>query len=463
MLVLLLLATILVSGDDLYEALGVARTATERELRSAYRKLALKHHPDKQGRSEREPNAAERFLAISRAYQILADKEKRAVYDRYGEDGVRRFEAGEPPAQPDAGAHAPAGARAGFPGHTRREATFVFADADELFRHFFGVEEADMEAELRWSSPPPAAGAPRSAGGSRLAKSRFAGGGSFGRSAARAGGAARFSAGEPVRAAGVFARSSTVRELSSADLERLLVGAATPHGGPGGGASAPVRFVFFHSRAAPAASAFIAALLDKLAPVLDGIVDVYALDAHADDGATRLAAMLNVEALPALQAFSATSGRRLALALDEEVGALSSAALGRFALMALEPGSAPVDDSESLGRFVAVCGARARCGCALLLPARDEASPLWHALGHRLAPDWELAHAVPGSARDDSSAWADELAKVAGGGHSPSVGVLETGARGGTPSFVAAYTGPPAYAPLRAFFDGACVARVPVR
>jgi molecular chaperone DnaJ len=70
---------------DHYEVLGVGRTAENGELKSAYRKLALKHHPD---RNPGDPGAAEKFKEASEAYAVLSDPEKRARYDRFGHAGV---------------------------------------------------------------------------------------------------------------------------------------------------------------------------------------------------------------------------------------------------------------------------------------------------------------------------------------------------------------------------------------
>ena len=64
---------------DPYEVLGVQKTDSEAAIRSAYRKLAKRHHPDV---NPGKPEAAERFKEISAAYDILSDKEKRARYDR---------------------------------------------------------------------------------------------------------------------------------------------------------------------------------------------------------------------------------------------------------------------------------------------------------------------------------------------------------------------------------------------
>ena len=70
---------------DFYEVLSVSRTATEQEIKSSYRKLALQFHPD---RNPGNPEAEEKFKECSEAYAVLADGEKRARYDRFGHAGV---------------------------------------------------------------------------------------------------------------------------------------------------------------------------------------------------------------------------------------------------------------------------------------------------------------------------------------------------------------------------------------
>jgi len=80
-----------VSKRDYYEVIGVSRTATEQEIKSAYRKLALKYHPD---RNPGDKEAEERFKEAAEAYAVLADGEKRQMYDRFGHAGVGSAGAG---------------------------------------------------------------------------------------------------------------------------------------------------------------------------------------------------------------------------------------------------------------------------------------------------------------------------------------------------------------------------------
>jgi molecular chaperone DnaJ len=93
---------------DYYERLGVSRDSTTEEIKKAYRKLALKYHPD---RNEGSKEAESRFKEVTEAYEVLRDPDKRATYDRYGEQGLR----GSP----------------GFGG-------FDFSDAIEIFMRDFG-------------------------------------------------------------------------------------------------------------------------------------------------------------------------------------------------------------------------------------------------------------------------------------------------------------------------------------
>ncbi|MCZ6721726.1 MAG: molecular chaperone DnaJ [Proteobacteria bacterium] len=101
---------------DYYEILGVKRGSNADELKSAYRKLAMKHHPD---RNPDDEKAEQKFREVSEAYQVLSDDEKRTAYDQFGHAA---FEGGGGP-----------GSSAGFDFHS------TFADVfDDLFGDFMG-------------------------------------------------------------------------------------------------------------------------------------------------------------------------------------------------------------------------------------------------------------------------------------------------------------------------------------
>ena len=70
-------------GKDYYATLGVDKGASEDEIKKAYRKLALKHHPD---RNPDDKVAEDTFKECAEAYEVLGDGEKRKVYDTYGEE-----------------------------------------------------------------------------------------------------------------------------------------------------------------------------------------------------------------------------------------------------------------------------------------------------------------------------------------------------------------------------------------
>lgn len=98
---------------DYYEVLSVQRNCSEQELKSAYRKLALQYHPDRNPDNQQE--AEEKFKEITEAYSVLADPQKRAVYDRYG--------------------HAGLGGAGGF---TPDFSSTIFTDFEDILQDFFG-------------------------------------------------------------------------------------------------------------------------------------------------------------------------------------------------------------------------------------------------------------------------------------------------------------------------------------
>ncbi|KAJ7948363.1 DnaJ subfamily B member like [Quillaja saponaria] len=115
-------------GVDYYKLLQVDKNAKDEDLKKAYRKLAMKWHPDKNPNNKKEAEA--KFKQISEAYEVLSDPQKRAVYDQYGEEGLK----GQVP-PPDAGG--PGGASYFSTGGPT---TFRFnpRDADDIFSEFFG-------------------------------------------------------------------------------------------------------------------------------------------------------------------------------------------------------------------------------------------------------------------------------------------------------------------------------------
>ncbi len=116
-------------GKDYYSILGVSRNATDEELKKAYRKLALKWHPDRN--KDNKKVAEEKFKDISQAYEVLSDKEKRKMYDMYGEEGVN----GTMPQGGPGGM--PGGMGGGMPGGF----SFGGMDPRDLFAQLFGTSD----------------------------------------------------------------------------------------------------------------------------------------------------------------------------------------------------------------------------------------------------------------------------------------------------------------------------------
>lgn len=113
-------------GKDYYKILGIAKGASEDEIKKAYRKMALKYHPDK----NKSPGAEEKFKEIAEAYDVLSDPQKKEVFDRYGEEGLK-------------GGMGGGGGGGGGPQPGGRPGNFTYSfhgDPHETFRMFFGNE-----------------------------------------------------------------------------------------------------------------------------------------------------------------------------------------------------------------------------------------------------------------------------------------------------------------------------------
>jgi DnaJ family protein B protein 4 len=154
-------------GKDYYKILGVSKTADEDEMKKAYRKLALKWHPDRHKEADKE-TAEQKFKEVNEAYEVLSDKNKRQIYDAYGEEGLK----GVPP-EGNAGAgrefHGfPSGFPGGFPGglggfgggfpgssgtsftftSTGGPGGFQPTDPNSIFREFFSNTGASDEDDF---------------------------------------------------------------------------------------------------------------------------------------------------------------------------------------------------------------------------------------------------------------------------------------------------------------------------
>uniref|UniRef100_A0A3Q2ID32 DnaJ heat shock protein family (Hsp40) member B6 n=1 Tax=Equus caballus TaxID=9796 RepID=A0A3Q2ID32_HORSE len=103
---------------DYYEVLGVQRHASAEDIKKAYRKLALKWHPDKNPENKEE--AERKFKQVAEAYEVLSDAKKRDLYDKYGKEGLN------------------GGGGGGSHFDSPFEFGFTFRNPDDVFREFFG-------------------------------------------------------------------------------------------------------------------------------------------------------------------------------------------------------------------------------------------------------------------------------------------------------------------------------------
>lgn len=135
---------------DYYEVLGVQRYASPEDIKKAYRKVALRWHPDKN--PENKDEAERKFKEVAEAYEILSNNEKRDIYDKYGQEGLN-------------------GARSHF--DDSFENSFTFRKPDDVFREIFG-ERDPFSFHFFEDSLEDLLSSPRSSYGSRGTRSFFA-------------------------------------------------------------------------------------------------------------------------------------------------------------------------------------------------------------------------------------------------------------------------------------------------
>jgi len=131
-------------GKDYYKILGVAKGANDDEIKKAYRKLALKYHPDK----NREAGAEEKFKEIGEAYDVLSDPRKRQIYDSSGEEGLKGNMGG---GGSGGSSHFPGGQSFTYSYHGDPRATFSqFFGTSDPFESFFsgGADHNGMDIDI---------------------------------------------------------------------------------------------------------------------------------------------------------------------------------------------------------------------------------------------------------------------------------------------------------------------------
>lgn len=120
-----------------YEILGVSKTATDSEIKTAYRKQALKWHPDR----NKSPDAAAKFKEINKAFEVLSDPKKKEMYDQYGESAFQRGGPGSGQAGGQYYQQGPFNVYTDFGGQGFEGVDFGgFSDPFEIFEQFFGFQ-----------------------------------------------------------------------------------------------------------------------------------------------------------------------------------------------------------------------------------------------------------------------------------------------------------------------------------
>ncbi|XP_031720517.1 dnaJ homolog subfamily B member 1b [Anarrhichthys ocellatus] len=133
-------------GKDYYDILGIAKGASEDDVKKAYRKQALRFHPDK----NKSPGAEDKFKEIAEAYDVLSDPDKKDIYDRYGEEGLK---GGGPPG---GGGGSGGGGPGNFSYSFQGDPHVIFSEffgGRNPFEQFFGGRNGGMDEDMETDDP----------------------------------------------------------------------------------------------------------------------------------------------------------------------------------------------------------------------------------------------------------------------------------------------------------------------
>ncbi|KAI3429290.1 hypothetical protein D9Q98_005386 [Chlorella vulgaris] len=320
---LLAAAVTAVRETKYYDYLGISPDADDRTIQKAYRRAALKYHPD---RNPDKPDAEERFREVAAAYEVLSDAQKKEVYDRYGEQGLKQGQGG-------GGGGGPGGAHGGF--------HFQGGDPFNIFENVFG-------------------GGGGGGGGQRMHFQFNTGGGGGGGMGGGMGGGGR----RQRESAGLYDNDAFVQDLSDDTF-------------PEGDGDGWIWLIEFYAPWCGHCKQ-LALKWRKLAEALHGVVKVAAVNCEQQQAVCQ---EHGVRGYPTIKAFS--DGK-----LHEYRGDRSAKHLKDWALSLLPKHVKTVSKQSHLSDFLRQCtsggGSSSKWGaCALLLSDKSETSSLYKSLALR--------------------------------------------------------------------------------